>query len=76
MDRPEGQEVRRLGRRTAWGSTGLKPAQCFFDSKNWSLGKENYIPGPFLLRFKRNVHRRDVGGIAKERLNHKATNAW
>lgn len=71
----EGTGDEKIREGTTCISTGLEPAEYFFDYKNWSLGQENDIPGLFLPHSEGNVHRRDVGGIAKERLNHKATNA-
>ena len=76
MSQAEGTGCRKRGKGPVCSPLGLELAQNFLDCKKWSLGKEKYICGSFRFHFKRNVHRRDVGGITKERCNHKATNAW
>ena len=75
MPQAEGALCEKTERRAVCSPVGLEPAQSFLDCKKWSPGKENYFQAPFLLHSEGNVHRRDVGGIAQERFNHKATNA-
>lgn len=67
---------RKTGKGPVCTPLGLEPAQCFLDCNKWSFGKEKYICFSFQFHFERNVHRRDVGGITKERCNHKTRNAW
>lgn len=76
MSQAEGTMCRKTGKGPVCSPLGLELAQSFLDCNKWSFGKEKYICFSFQFHFERNVHRRDVGGITKERCNHKTRNAW